>query len=480
MEQFSFDQPSDNNRRTGRNRSDSKFRASMPVNMDMGNMDISGRSSGSSPRSVRRSARQPTDKAFRSSTMSSSGLGVTMEEDDYFGIKSSKHKKDRPPTTRRQTVDNSQSSAFRASMPPMPFVGEMKKKKRPTISTSKPSGEFRRQVSTGSSTPKYTEEEIPRESPKKSFRKILKHLGLPEGLLVSTLKIYEATDSRLWILDNSYSMRAKDAHLIGGSMDHLQNVDSVTRWKELGECVTFHAKMAADVWCPTKFWLLNKPDPKCNDDGAKQKFCVCWSTPSDIRNEMAVVKQSMKGATPTMGYAPMSYNIQKLQRAIDKVSPRLVSEGKHTTIVICTQGIPTDVEGNTGKHVLKEYKQTLASFGKMPVKVIFRLCTDDVKVLDMYNNFDNNLDGIDCIDDYWGEVRDVYMFVNSFIYMYLACEIQILIYIYTTCTLCIVLYQAMEVHLHNPWLTYGVGLHRLREAGFAPEIMDDLDERHFR
>ena len=40
--------------------------------------------------------------------------------------------------------------------------------------------------------------------------------------------------------------------------------------------------------------------------------------------------------------------------------------------------------------------------------------------------------------------------------------------------------QAMEVYLHNPWLTYGVGLHRLREAGFAPEIMEDLDERRFR
>ena len=409
MEQFSFDQPSNfdqppsNNLHTGRNRSVTKFRASMPVNMDMGMMDISG----SSPRSVRRSAGQPTDKAFRSSTMSSSmgmgGLGVTMEENDYVGTKSSKNKKDRP-TTRRSNVDNSQSSAFRASMPPMPFAGE-KKKKRPTISTSKPSDEFRRQVSTGSSTPKYTEEEIPRESPNKSFRKILKHLRLPEGLLASTVKVYEATDSRLWILDNSYSMRAKDAHLIGGSMDHLLNVDSVSRWKELGECVAFHAKMAADVWCPTKFWLLNKPESRYDDDGAKQKFCVCWSTPSDIPNEMAVVKQSMKGATPTMGYAPMSFHIQKLKRAIDKLSPRLVSEGKHTTIVICTQGIPTDVEGNTGKHVLKEYKETLASFGKMPVKVIFRLCTDDVKVLDMYNNFDNNLDGFDCIDDYWGEVR---------------------------------------------------------------------------
>ena len=35
----------------------------------------------------------------------------------------------------------------------------------------------------------------------------------------------------------------------------------------------------------------------------------------------------------------------------------------------------------------------------------------------------------------------------------------------------------MEVHLHNPWLTYSPGLHRLREAGLAPSIFDDLDER---
>ncbi len=35
----------------------------------------------------------------------------------------------------------------------------------------------------------------------------------------------------------------------------------------------------------------------------------------------------------------------------------------------------------------------------------------------------------------------------------------------------------MEVYLHNPWLTYGMGLHRLREAGLAPEVIDKLDER---
>ncbi|KAL3783908.1 hypothetical protein HJC23_007646 [Cyclotella cryptica] len=37
----------------------------------------------------------------------------------------------------------------------------------------------------------------------------------------------------------------------------------------------------------------------------------------------------------------------------------------------------------------------------------------------------------------------------------------------------------MEVYLHNPWLTYGIGLHRLREAGLGTELMDHLDELSF-
>ena len=33
------------------------------------------------------------------------------------------------------------------------------------------------------------------------------------------------------------------------------------------------------------------------------------------------------------------------------------------------------------------------------------------------------------------------------------------------------------MYLHNPWLTYGLGLHKLREAGLAPDIFTVLDER---
>lgn len=35
------------------------------------------------------------------------------------------------------------------------------------------------------------------------------------------------------------------------------------------------------------------------------------------------------------------------------------------------------------------------------------------------------------------------------------------------------------MHQHNPWLTYGIGLHRIREAGLANDMLDYLDERPF-
>ena len=39
--------------------------------------------------------------------------------------------------------------------------------------------------------------------------------------------------------------------------------------------------------------------------------------------------------------------------------------------------------------------------------------------------------------------------------------------------------KAMEIQLHNPWLTYGMGLHRLREAGLLSNAFDFLDEHPF-
>ena len=39
--------------------------------------------------------------------------------------------------------------------------------------------------------------------------------------------------------------------------------------------------------------------------------------------------------------------------------------------------------------------------------------------------------------------------------------------------------EAKEVHDHNPWLNYGLPLHRMREMGYHHRIFDMMDERPF-
>jgi hypothetical protein len=86
--------------------------------------------------------------------------------------------------------------------------------------------------------------------------------------------------------------------------------------------------------------------------------------------------------------------------------------------------------------IIPRYKIT-SSNTDLPVKIIFRLCTDNDLIVNFYNTLDLN-EKCDVLDDYWGE--------------------------------------AIEVHLHSPWLTYGLGIHMLREACLGTDLMDDLDE----
>jgi len=37
--------------------------------------------------------------------------------------------------------------------------------------------------------------------------------------------------------------------------------------------------------------------------------------------------------------------------------------------------------------------------------------------------------------------------------------------------------EALEIYEHNPWMNYGLPLHRLREMGFHDRVLDMIDER---
>eukprot|EP00581_Thalassiosira_minuscula_P008392 CAMPEP_0183708582 /NCGR_PEP_ID=MMETSP0737-20130205/4849_1 /TAXON_ID=385413 /ORGANISM="Thalassiosira miniscula, Strain CCMP1093" /LENGTH=516 /DNA_ID=CAMNT_0025936477 /DNA_START=157 /DNA_END=1707 /DNA_ORIENTATION=- len=274
--------------------------------------------------------------------------------------------------------------------------------------------------------------------------KYITSLGLPSTLLPSIYSTYLSCDSRVWLCDNSSRMKVRDSHIgkrgdDGRGRPTIERADDVSRWDELRDCVEFHAKMATRVWIPTKVWLVNDPDSYGGEWKHSQRIPLCSGTPADLSSELDYMKKVLRNCELDQSRCPLRYCIRSLAKGLGQEAESLAARGRHVTLVICTQGRPTTREGETGSRMLWDLQDELMSLSRMPVKIILRLCTDNEEVRDMYNTLDGKLDSMDVLDDWWGE--------------------------------------AMEVYLHNPWLTYSVGIHRLRESGLAPDLMDDLDER---
>lgn len=153
-----------------------------------------------------------------------------------------------------------------------------------------------------------------------------------------------------------------------------------------------------------------------------------------------IVSQCLKHVRLESKINPLARHIRKLTKYFSRDADILRKRNEFVAVTICTHGIPTDENGRYDRYVLKEFVDSLADLAAMPVRIIFRLTTDDDKVLEFFGSLDIKYD-CDVLDDFWGE--------------------------------------AMEIYLHNPWLTYGIGIHRLREAGLGTDIMDNLDEKPF-
>lgn len=102
-------------------------------------------------------------------------------------------------------------------------------------------------------------------------------------------------------------------------------------------------------------------------------------------------------------------------------------------MVVASDGASTD----------GDVAQALRPLRYLPVWLVVRLCTDDDSVVDYWNGVDEELElDMDVLDDLCGE--------------------------------------AAEVTSVNPWLVYGVNLHKLREWGSTAKEFDLLDERAFK
>jgi hypothetical protein len=213
-------------------------------------------------------------------------------------------------------------------------------------------------------------------------------LGLPHGCISTISAVYSKMDARLWIIENSYAMQKKDSKLLKATAN-FQRIDlkeGVSRWGELSQCIEFHSKMAARCWIPTKYWLVNDP----SEEDLPKRFGLCWGKKDDVAGELDTVHAVMRDVRLNSKVNPLGRQLQKIERYLSKEAGRLERCDEYVGVVVCTQGVPTDERGNKGQDVIKDFVKNLVSLSEMPVKIIFRLCTDNDHVVDFYNTLDVN------------------------------------------------------------------------------------------
>lgn len=265
---------------------------------------------------------------------------------------------------------------------------------------------------------------------------ILTKQGFTKGLANAAGANCEDFPVRFWIIDNSGSMNKADGHRIieTSAKDDVRIVDC-TRWEEIKECVNYHANLAALLLLPTVFKFLNNPGARA---GAQQ-FSVAEYSLQNVQDEQYSARTTMSKTSPE-GFTPLRERVIELHDAILPMAHILKSTGQKAVVTIATDGKPTDESGYSTDFVTDMFVQALRQLMELPVWVVIRLCTDDDDVVSFYNTLDDDLElSIEVLDDFFGE--------------------------------------AMEVYETNPWLNYGLPLHRMRESGFNERAFDFIDQR---
>jgi hypothetical protein len=190
-----------------------------------------------------------------------------------------------------------------------------------------------------------------------------------------------------------------------------------TRWAELAEALKFHIGFAKNASAATEFRFLNSALP----------IRIGYSNDSDESSKYAMLL-SLLDDSPSGG-TPLCRHINEVIQQIREAEPELRARGQKACLIIATDGESSD--GNIA--------EAMEPLRNLPVWVVVRLCTDEGRVVQYWNDIDEQLEvNMDVLDDLLGE--------------------------------------AGEVHHQNPWLVHGVPIQRLREFGVSVKELDLLDE----
>jgi hypothetical protein len=222
------------------------------------------------------------------------------------------------------------------------------------------------------------------------------------------------------ICDDSGSMACDDGAKIVGT-GSAQRVISCTRWDELTASLQFHMQLARTANAPTEFRMLNGSSPLmlgnaqgCGDDLERVAFTALQQ----------VLSESPGGGTP------LCFHIRQIIESIRGMEQQLRASRQMACVIIATDGESSD----------GDIAVAMAPLKNLPVWVVIRLCTNDERVVQYWNNIDSQLElDMDVLDDFGSE--------------------------------------AEEMRAQNKWMTYGLPIHRLREFGIHIKEFDLLDEK---
>jgi len=201
--------------------------------------------------------------------------------------------------------------------------------------------------------------------------------GFTKGLIETLIRSVKDFPLRIWVVDNSGSMQASDGRRIipTKSRNDVRFVEC-TRWEEIKDCVKYHMELTALLVAPTSFRFLNHP----GYTAGSSQIDIAQMGENFIRQEVSQ-GMSIIDKTQPKGVTPLVPHIQEIAKIIQSLTPQLAVEGKRVSVVIATDGLPTDNQGTHNDSVVRDFVNALKELEGLPVWLVIRLCTNESNIV---------------------------------------------------------------------------------------------------
>lgn len=232
--------------------------------------------------------------------------------------------------------------------------------------------------------------------------------------------------------------------------------ESCTRWEELSITAVHHAELASVMPSRMTFRVLNDPGSV-----AAEGRDLSVGDSSSI-NAVDHLKEALHRSRPT-GTSNITKHLTEMHPTVVSMAKKLANDNggssvassskakKHLIgLLVCTDGRPTEENSLASqKRARSEFAKAIDLFRDLPVRITVRLSSDCRDAIGFFCHEDMTAALDEC--SIGGQVEVLRSYAG----------------------------EARDVQRHNPWMTYGLPLHRFRESCVRVEAIDRLSERPF-